>query len=173
MKRALVLGGAACVWNDVEFALDLSEFEIVVACKRIVEHWSGPLDAFASLHPESIADSLRARREKGYSMDFAVYCDRGSANGRGHIDHYVADWAGSSGLYGVPVALHLGADRIVLAGVPMDSSAHFDREVPWATVESYRKGWIRNQHRLNNVARSCSGWTRAFLGCPDEAWLKG
>jgi hypothetical protein len=173
LKRALVLGGAACVWDDVEYALDLSEFELVIACKRIVEHWKGPLDAFASLHPESIAASLRARREKGYSMDFPVYCDRDSKDGRVSVDHLLADWAGSSGLYGVAVALHLGADRVVLAGVPMDGGPHFDKPGDWETSTSYHKGWIRNQHRLNNVARSCSGWTRALLGRPDEAWLKG
>jgi hypothetical protein len=33
--RALVLGGAACVWRDVEAALELGEYDIVVACNDI------------------------------------------------------------------------------------------------------------------------------------------
>lgn len=173
--RCLVLGGAACVWDDAERALDLSEFDGVVACKRIVERWAGPLAAFATLHPETARASLANRKAAGYSMEFVTVTIGGEAHER-HAKtlpnvRLTSDWGGSSGLFGVKAARLLGFDRVVLAGIPMAASPHFDRDQPWCFAHSYHKGWSAHAHQLAPFVRSMSGWTASLFGLPTADWL--
>lgn len=175
MSTCLVLGGAASVFEEAERALDLAEFDGVVACKRIVEIWQGPLVAFATLHPDSAPISLAKRKAAGYSMAFVTV----TINGEAHAQHtarlpdalVTTDWGGSSGLFGVKTARLLGYDRIVVAGIPMAACAHFDRDQPWSTAHSYHKGWRTHANQLAPFVRSMSGWTKALLGSPTSDWL--
>jgi hypothetical protein len=169
LKRALVLGGAANVFDDAERALALSEFEEVICVKRVVQVWSGQVDAFATLHPEHIVTSLQERTRRGYSAVKRIYCNVKTK----HVDEVVGDWAGSSGLFGVRVALHRGNTHVVVCGVPIDASYHFDRPVDWEFYAPYRRGWARNEGSLRGTTRSMSGWTKTFLGAPSEEWLSG
>jgi hypothetical protein len=53
MTVALVLGGAACVWDDVEAALYLGEFDGVIGANHIGIVWPGVMDGWVSLHGTS------------------------------------------------------------------------------------------------------------------------
>jgi hypothetical protein len=174
MKRALIVGGAASVWDDVERALDLSEYDGVIVVKRMLHHWKGPLTAFVTLHPELIATSLRERRHAGLPMnDFLIITTRNETRRDVKVDHVLADWGGSSGLFAVKAAQHLGFDRNVLCGIPITATPHFDRAQDWKVAYNYQKGWRNYFENIRYTTRSMSGWTRSLLGEPTEAWLRG
>jgi hypothetical protein len=179
VKRAtncLVIGGAACVWEDVEAALSLSEFDGVIACNDAGADWAGKLDAWVSLHPEKFPVWQRKREANGY------------ARAALHIGHKidpsvdrVVDYrwpgmkgSGSSGLYAAKVALELGFDRIVLCGVPMEAAqAHYFDRKTWNAVQGFKPAWLTARPHIANAVRSMSGWSAQFVGKPSENWLTG
>jgi len=84
---------------------------------------------------------------------------------------FTEEWGGSSGLLATKVALELGCDRIVLCGVPMESTPHFHIPLPLKGAGRYRRAWVERVGQLTGKVRSMSGWTAQFLGEPDEVWL--
>lgn len=84
---------------------------------------------------------------------------------------------GTSGLFGAILALALGYDKVVLAGIPLDDQGHF-YDPPDKTSGGFKSSFIRNEWKkvkeiyFNDRIRSLSGWTREFLGEPDDAWLR-
>lgn len=166
---ALVLGGAASVYDDVEAALDLGEFDGVIAAKRIGNHWRGRIDAWVSLHAGQKA-GLIARRAKhglppiGRLFEF------------GDVPHLYPGQTnpGASGLFAVKVALdELGYDRVVVCGVPMSPTPHFDVPTAWRAAEGYQTGWRQALPHIADRVRSMSGFTEQLLGRPDAAWIAG
>ena len=88
-----------------------------------------------------------------------------------------AKWLGTSGLYGVQIALEeLGFDGVILAGVPIDAAAGTLCAHSLMTdadrVERYRPEWMLALPTIGARTRSMSGWTREILGEPTSQWLK-
>jgi hypothetical protein len=83
--------------------------------------------------------------------------------------------SGSSGLFAVKAALEvLGADRVVLAGVPMSTDQrHFNKGEPWAKGAPYLDAWRIALPFIRDRVRSLSGFTRDLLGAPTPDWLTG
>jgi hypothetical protein len=175
MKTALCLGGAAGVQDEWTAALDLADFDFIVACNDVGAIWPGRLDAWVTLHPEHITRWRDQRRANGFA-DAARYLVHGD---------YPPKWAelvefrfpgqgdsGSSGLFTAKAALiDLGADRAVLAGIPLVRSSHFFDAVQWEAAGGYRAVWeaLRPEYRAR--IRSLSGWTAHFFGLPTTEWL--
>lgn len=176
-RSCLVLGSASCVWEDVERALSVGEYDHVIAVKAIGERWGGKLLAWVTLHPEMLAASVRARRAAGHSMQFDTWSSRASGrhgNPGIKVDYVTTDWAGSSGLLGVKVALEgYGFKRVVCAGMPLTKTPHFNKPNEWVYALGYHRGWRRRYDDLKPYVRSMSGWTRDLLGEPTEEWLNG
>lgn len=183
MTTVLVLGGGACIWRDVEAALELGEFDAVVTCNDITATWPGPVDAAVSLHPEKWPLWLERRDRNGLPRPARLF---------GHTvftkstlkhpdldltftDHCFAGQvdSGSSGLFALKVALiDLNFDRAVLCGVPMDEAeGHFFDPKRWGGAASHRRGWTQALPQLVGRARSMSGWTSKRLGRPDKQWM--
>jgi hypothetical protein len=88
---------------------------------------------------------------------------------------------GTSALFAVWVALeHLGYDRVILAGVPLDGSRRFfdpPHTAPWRGAADPRGLGALSMDRgpweeaartwFSGRVRSCSSWTGALLGRPD------
>jgi len=177
----LVLGGAGCVWDDVEAALGLGEFHGVVACNDAGAAWPGRLDAWVSLHGEKMGLWSARRARAGYEP-----CTRlvGHLEARpGRKGPFVTEATefrfpgqsstGSSGLFALKVALvDLGFDKAVLCGVPMTAATgHFFDPADWRGASSHWRGWIEALPHINDRTRSMSGRTADLLGRPDEEWL--
>lgn len=165
MTLALVLGGAATVWEDVEAALALTEADGVVACNDTAADWPGPLDAVATHHPEHWPRWAAQRAARGYPPPSRLVTDGWAFPGQSS--------PGSSGLFALKVALiDLGYDRAILCGVPMDEAGrHTNDPRPWRAATTYRAGWVQSLPAIANRARSMGGWTADLLGRPDAAWL--
>lgn len=184
MKKALVVGCASCLWDDVNRAQDLAQFDAVYCVKMAGVHWRGGRFVWVGLHPEWQADYSAQRAALGLHMDFETVSppdsELGTAGKGRMIDRRVSyrypgmNASASSGGYGAQVALHDGFDRVVLAGVPMQVEGdHFARGKPWLQRDSFTMGFKECVPFFAGRVRSMSGWTQQLLGLPDPAWLNG
>lgn len=183
LKSCLVLGGAACVWEDLIEARGLGTFDAVCAINEAGAYYPGQVDVWASLHPEKFHIWARLRQEFGHSRAF-TYAAHANNTHQGRpkawpLDH-VTDYrwpgmssSGSSGLFAVKVMMEQGFDRIVLCGVPMNADPHFFDARAWNEYTSFVDGWKVALPHVRDFARSMSGQTREWLGAPTRAWLAG
>lgn len=184
MRVALVLGGASCLWSDVEAALALGRFDGVVACNDAAAAWPGRLDAAVSLHAEKWGLWMERRRRAGYPAPAAVVGHSTFRTGVARIPDCITGYAeqmlpgqkdtGSSGLFALKVALvDLGFDRAVLCGIPMDPRPHFFDAADWGhdAARAHWRGWAQALPFIKDRARSMSGRTAELLGIADKDWL--
>lgn len=163
--RVLVLGGASCLFHDLQAVGEWDGIRIAVndagyAVRERIDHW-------ATLHPEKLPAWVDRRRRYGGNMDFITWSRRQPDD----VDHILTPWdSGSSGMLAVQVALdELNATEVVLCGVPLEESPHFFSKVPWVHAITHRKAWEKNLWRMKGKVHSLSGWTRELLGAPE--WI--
>lgn len=160
--NALVIGGAACVWDDLRALGPWGGLVVVVndvgACyPHRIDHW-------ATLHPEKLAGWRMGRWKRGGNGDYTTWSRRNPEL----VDRIISGWSsGSSGMLGVGVALDVGAENVVLAGIPMGSEGHFFSPDPWGAFETHRPAWEKRIDVLRGRVTSMSGWTRELLGAPE------
>lgn len=190
-KTAIVIGGASCVWRDLEEARKLFPDADLIAVNDIGTEIKDPLRAWVSLHGwELLRIWMPMRAAKGYLLAEETYSglDAGDQkNVRDYITHCVEakfdgqEHGGSSGLFGVKIALvDLGYDQVVCAGIPMIDAPHYFAGHPtdiavdgnnpvWTSATSYWVGWFEAMPHLKGKVFSMSGWTREQLGAPKGA----
>ncbi len=169
MLTALILGGASGVWEEAAEARRLFTPGLLIATNHAGRDNPEPVDHWVSFHVELFPRWIAERARKGLPPAGQLW----TAQRRIATDldvRRVANWGGSSGLLAVTVALELGCERIVLCGVPLDASAHYDSPESWREFGNYRKAFITRQTQMTAV-RSMSGWTRQLLGAPTGEWL--
>lgn len=172
MQTALILGGANCLEADRAQALKLFTPDLVIACNHAGRDEPGRVDHWATMHPELYPKWLAEREAAGRPKPGKLW----------HAGHRptkvsstpISSWGGSSGLLCVRVAIELGIDRIVLAGVPMRKGfEHYDRSGPWLEAVQYHRCWQNRLPVIRNRVRSFSGWTAELLGSPTKEWFDG
>jgi len=90
-------------------------------------------------------------------------------------------WSGgSSGMLAVQVALALGCTKVMLCGMPMTPTPHFEQSAEfdaahtvWSEADGHWRSWLRvHQHGwFEDRVRSTSGRTRDLFGAPTREWL--
>jgi len=183
MRKALVVGCAACVWDDVAAAQAMVTFDAVYCVKLAGVHWPGRFDAWVGLHPEWQEVYSRQRAGNGLPNGYETVAppddELGYQAKNKAIDRHVSyRWPGmtasaSSGIYGAKVALDDGFDRVVLAGIPMSNASHFSRGKPWRDADSFWKCFLQALPHMTGRVRSMSGRTLDVLGEPSPSWLVG
>lgn len=184
---AMILGGAPCVRDDAQALAELmggSWPGRVIAVNDIAVHWPGDIHDWVSLHPTKLTTSdpddirkrsWRAQRaDAGHPGGYTTWSHRRPSL----VDETVDFWGGgSSGLFAVTVAYHLGCDRVVLCGCPMDRSGHFEESRTshefTGEVDHYRKVWVKHKDEIRERTRSMSGWTRETFGEATLDWIEG
>jgi len=185
---ALVLAGGETLWDDLD---DLEAMMggawpgVVIVCNDVgfaeavwpEEHkgrrWDGPLHHWATLHAEKGKRWKQRRGKAGLDMNLTTW----SSVRRTIIDRHFAGWTkGSSGLYGVSVALRgLGCPRAIGCGIPMDGGRNTFSGKKWNAFQRYRRGWLDEDNgvpqTLRSRFRSMSGWTRETFGAPTVDWI--
>jgi len=190
-KRLIIVARAAGMWEDYAAARDFwqscgYEFDIMCvnsAAIHIKEH----VEHVVTAHPELIPGINLLRTSQYF-------------NGiKGNTPHYHSDkkatncynWeglgnqVGTSGMLACLIAICLGYERIVLAGMPIDFSrrhyddppAHilprYDLRPSNLACAVYMGSWSYAVNRLETFAkkiRSVSGPTSSWLGKPDKSW---
>lgn len=171
-KIAIVVGGATNVFDDIARTRDLlnghkAEWFVV---NDMIPMFEGEC-IVATLHPTRIKAWIDERAKKGHPKPKAVWCNIRDDRTK-LITNIIEDWRGSSGMYAARVALHLGYDRIILCGVPMDPKMGNVRGTQkWDGQGQFVGGWIDHHNDLAPYVRSWSGWTKQRLGAPDGAFL--
>jgi hypothetical protein len=186
MRTCLVVGAAACVWDDVTEALEMGDFQGAVGCNAVGVVWPAPLDAHVSQHADLHGKWAAQRAARGLPPHKLVLIVAGGAQSEPKLSPAVTGEAeyrfpgqtssGSSGLFALKVALvDLGFDRAVLCGVPMhDGSSHIlTPGQPWNGARAHQPGWLEALDEINDRARSMSGWTSRLLGRPTPDWIRG
>jgi hypothetical protein len=182
VKRALVIGCSASVWADVDAALKLFTPDTVYCVKLAGVSWNGGRFVWVGLHPEFMDGYKRERSALGLASDYETVgplAKEVKKHARHELDRRVSYlWPGvsqsaSSGIYGAKVALDDGHDRVVLAGIPMDTSKHFSRGKPWLHCDLFMKGFKKSVPHLLGKVKSMSGTTKEVLGFPSPEWLDG
>ena len=163
-KKILILGGAKCVWADIQ---SLGEWNYdMAAVNDVGARIDRPLIFWASLHPKKLKKWEERRRKNGFPAGHIKYSNR---QGKPLVDITMKDWGGSSGLFAIQVALALGYTEIIIAGIPMDAEQthYFNKKKEWKEAMHYRTAWVEHKAELIPFVRSCSGWTRELLGGPE------
>jgi hypothetical protein len=182
MKRALVIGCGPDVWQEVEKAKTLCQFDKIYCIKLAGVFYPEPFDVWITLHPEWMDDYEKQRRDKGYPGGYEIVgpLELETRHGKaGNITRRVSyRWGGmtsspSSGIFGAKVAIEDGNDRVVLAGIPMEATQHFSRKKVWSQRDSFLVGYQMAIPKLRGKVKSMSGLTRKDLGEPTPAWLQG
>lgn len=176
MIVATVCGGAEGVWDEYERTEELLDAtlgpddEIVrVACNDAAIEHPDPLHHWCTLHHEKLAKWIQARSEAGRTSVPTTW----GVVVRKSLDEIQRVWkGGSSGLLCVDVALHrLGADAVILCGVPMDDRRNRFSGKEWRQVTRYWPDWQKARGELLGPVRSWAGRTREMLREPDAEWL--
>lgn len=173
--KALVLGGASCVWDEIKAAKSLFSPDIVVACNHIGFTWPYKLDHWCSYHCNLLPLWIEKRKMAGFDPAGKYWTNATRINVPFPIERLDNVIGGSSGMLAAFVALEVGATKVVLAGIPMSPSlSHFHDEQqnkPWVDGKNYHKHWIENKPRLEGKVKSFSGFTMELLGTPTKEWL--
>lgn len=186
MKLALVVGSAACIWDDVRAARAMAQFDAVCCVKRVGIEWPERFGVWAGLHPEYMREYEARRRAKGFPDGYEIVCPPDNelgepGKGIAGIHRRVGyRWPGmnasaGSGIYGAKVMLDAGY-RVVLAGIPMDEQPHFIRHEtcgtgPWAHRAAFLEGLRLAAAHMRGRVKSMSGLTKEILGAPTPEWL--
>lgn len=182
MTTALILGGAACVYDDVEAALALGRFDGVLTCNAVTVRWPGRIDAAVSLHPDRWGIWIGQRDRKGLRRPDRIVGQVEALNWpklpdciTEHLEIRFPGQVhtGSSSLFALKVALiDLGFDRAVLCGAPMtESGGHIVDGPVWPGAHHYHPAWREALPQIKDRVRSMSGWTADLLGSPDAEFL--
>lgn len=74
------------------------------------------------------------------------------------------------------VALEVGANRVMLCGIPLDPAMpHYhdgQKGKLWTEAKKYHKHWVDSVTWFDGRVRSMSGWTADLLGIPSKRWLE-
>lgn len=188
VRTALIVGRSRGAMSDVLLANQLGRFDAVIVVGKMSEAYPGHIDYLVSFHTGLMDKWVAARTARGlppparYWGAFFKGIRLGEKTTRCAPIEFVRCVGGSSGFLAVCGALDLlGAERVVLAGVPMDAEAsHFagaatEQEAAgvWDEADKYWPTWLEYEAKLRGRVRSMSGRTRDLLGAPDEEWLNG
>lgn len=152
--NALVLGGAACLWDDLRA---LGPFRgVVIATNEAGVYYPHRVGHWATLHGEKLSRWMSERGYRGGNMDFHAW------------PAPFPGWdKGSTGLHAVAVALlGLDCENVTLCGVPMNDDPYFFGRDSWQKAHVHWPEWEALLPEMEGRVFSMSGRTRDLLGAP-------
>ncbi len=83
----------------------------------------------------------------------------------------------TSGMYAACIGLHLGYNKIVMAGIPFDGTGHFysppsHKEKKFLYMDMSKKSWDSFRDKADNKVRAVSGCLVECFGELTDEWLK-
>lgn len=185
-RRVIIVGRARGALAEYAAARAMAHFDEIIVVGKMGEVFPDEIDYWASFH-SNLFDRWAARRAANNLAPAGHYWGgiyNGKRIGAGQVKCEPITWVstsgGSSGFLALEGALSiLRAERIVLAGIPMDAEASHEPEAseagedgPWREAHLYWATWEARMGQLRGRVRSMSGRTRAALGAPTSDWLR-
>jgi len=180
MIPALVLGGASTLWDDLA-ALEALIGGLwpwtVFAVNDSGWAYDGRIHYWVSLHQAKMPGWMERRRSNGYPMDGievwgGSWVTKQDDSRLPWVDHVLPTQShASSGSHAIDIAIHLGHDRVVAVGIPLDFGPHFDRPGPWDSAHFHRRAIQSAAEEWGERVRFMSGWTADFIVRPTAFWL--
>lgn len=171
---AFVLGGANTLADDLIRANELVQPSTLIATNHAGRDFDGILPHWVTLHTELMPGWIAERSEKGYPDAEKFWTSNTKTIPPEHaaLYNHVPTWDGSSGLLAITVAFHLGFEKIILCGVPLDKKAcHYNDDQPWMDAPRYRGAWLKYMPHMLGRVKSFTGWTNLKFGEPTMEWL--
>ncbi len=185
----VLMGGADCIWHDLQGIAAMFDKSFgplweqgmipahYMAVNDIGAYWQGELHHWLTLHPNYMPGWMKFRMGHNFGLGHGV--ETHSNKPWEGIDNVwaIANSGGSGGLFACLVALALGYNRIILAGMPIDESRHFF-DAPWyhgVPLNGRPQEMVWNEARdreFKDRVRSMSGRTRQWLGHPAKEWIR-
>ncbi len=163
---ALVIGCGRCLYDD----LVRYPYEAHI----IAVNWAGFLFPYnkrhlVSLHPEELDHYLYLAKFSRWQVDHIFTHSIKDAEVVWDFDDPEIG-NGTSALFATLIAVVLGYNPVILAGVPLDGTGNFYHP-PGYVINSWENGsshdkWLEYRPLLMNRVFSLSGFTREFLGEP-------
>ena len=180
----LIIGPAACMWDDIGRydkhhqgdRMGINDASIYYADRMsILEpefYYTVHLEHVVSLHPEWIPMFAHMQQWMGTKIGWAPPITHSNQPGTGVQEVWPLTRDGAtSGLFGILIALMMGYEKIVLAGMPCDATSHF-YDPPSLANDFYGREdahaeFIRARDAVfNGRVKSLSGNTKLWLGEP-------
>lgn len=170
----IVAGSGPDLYKDLETATRCAPRHDVLGV-NLTSLYLGRVRHMASLH----APLLGPLRELRTQIDWCAPQGATPPVTHGHIEFAGVDrvwtgWdkSGTSSLFGVRVALALGYERVILAGVPMTGEPRFfdppHAPITWDHANDRPPWMLAATQEFAGRVTSVSGWTRELLGSPEE-----
>lgn len=176
MSVAICLGGSSTAWADLEAARALAPNATIVACNHSARDIPGFLAHWVTMHPELLPMWMDERRSHGRPDAGQLWAAKHRIVPPQLVPHVrgIKSPGGSSGLLCVAVALHLGFEHIILAGIPMEANGkHYNKPMRWMEARQYLPAWSRMLPEMAGRVKSFGGETAKLLGQPTAEWLNG
>jgi len=157
----LILGSAPCLGEDLSRVPAQGRYDVMAIGLDAVDRCALPLKYIATNHVEDIEPIRRRRAAFGGNLDYRLVCYR-QAPGV-DIVQPLGPVSGSSAILGAVAGITMGYRKIVLCGCPLTGNAPEGNP-----YEAFRPGWEAEAGRVKGRVFSMSGWTREFLGGPEE-----
>lgn len=191
----MVMGGAACVWEDIRAAFHLFDLDFVnhkdgsvpcaiFAINDIGAYFKPRLNHLCSYHEEQLNPTVALRWPNDCNLSHTFTHSnlnrpaKRARNGNSQYAwHFKQGAGGTSAMFASMVALALGYDRVILCGVPLDGSRHFFDPPDYSPGKMFDSRtqeieWTRAiEYWIGGRVRSMSGRTMAWLGRPDRGWI--
>ena len=171
MDEALVVGSGCGVWEEYSLGAAAVTAPAIVAVNLMTLML--PLVHHAvSHHAAAIIHLVHTRRAMASFMAGPVVQTH-SSEFHAELDHVwrdLRDLGADSGLLAVQVALRLGAQRVVVVGIPLDQQGHFYDDPTTRTGgddhTNYRHLWRKVVPELAGRVFGVRGFLRDLLGPP-------
>lgn len=175
----LIVGESAGVFEDVEAFFDFGVFHDTMLINFMPVAWKGmPYEHFVA--GDSHMKQMQDVAIEEVPRSVIKHC--WNPNSLGFNVRWVrkqGGWNGTTGNLAIQIGLQLDYTRIVLAGVPMDTTGNWYSDVlPEDDIKKTKNHahhlwkWTEIACRpISHFIRSMSGNTKELFGYPDDKWL--
>lgn len=177
-RTALVVGGAECVWEDLDKVSGLFKPDLIIAVNDI-GLWLTHIDHWVSYHHSQLFRWAQQRLDSGLPPPSSYWTNPANFKTSPYPDGFfktIKTEGGSSGWMATAVALQKEKCKVVLAGVPMvPAMRHFNdkqKGKPWVDGKNYLSHWKTHSVKYAQAIRSMSGFTKELFGEPTLEWLQ-
>jgi len=180
----LILGGGRTVWEDYRKAKSLfnteREYEIMCINDIAGQFKAETIQHIVSCH-QRLPKALSIMRKEKSMLEACLLHSSKPSPGLDFVWEKVSTNGGSSAMLAVKIAIAIGYNKIILCGVPLDTSGHYfdppvhkDNSSSWfdgATRNVWKEFYRDNAFARDNVMFMSGTMQEIYHGEPTREWV--